>query len=594
MDSGDQEHTGFLSAIDDMQSDHQDKNIHVQVSGKDGSVQQDNSLEVIEESQSRKLLYRITDVPPWYLCIILGFQQSFTSIGGIIALPVIIHKSLCMGGDTVGLSELIQTALFTVGMATIVQSVIGIRLPIIQGATAAFLIPVIALMSQPEWRCPFNEETSGNDTINLPEVGSQQHRLLWTRRLSVVSGSLMVASVFQMFLGVTGLVGFLLRFIGPITISVVTSSISLSLFPIITSYAQKQWYIAFATIALVVTFSQYLKRWKICELFPILLSVGLSWLLCFVLTVTGVFTDDPNGWGYGARTDIKTDVLTKTSWFRFPHPGQFGWPSVSIAGTCGMLAGVIASVMESIGDYYACALQSDAGKPPSHAINRGIAVEGLGCLLCGLWGAGIGTTSYSENIGAISITRVASRAVSLVAGCIFMIMGCIGKVAALFVTIPEPVLGGLFHVTLGMVLSVGLSNLQFVDMSSPRNIFVVGTSISIGQTLPNWLNANISSINTGITLLDQIINVLLGTHMFVAGIVACFLDNTVPGTREERGFTRWKKSTDILMENTDSNVYDFPFFQRFLNRLSWTSYIPVCPAFQSKKKRENAIQQTHF
>uniref|UniRef100_K1RH51 Uncharacterized protein n=1 Tax=Magallana gigas TaxID=29159 RepID=K1RH51_MAGGI len=81
MDSGDQEHTGFLSAIDDMQSDHQDKNIHV--------------------------------------------QQSFTSIGGIIALPVIIHKSLCMSGDTVGLSELIQTALFTVGMATIVQSVIA-------------------------------------------------------------------------------------------------------------------------------------------------------------------------------------------------------------------------------------------------------------------------------------------------------------------------------------------------------------------------------------------------------------------------------------------------------------------------------------
>lgn len=47
------------------------------------------------------------------------------------------------------------------------------------------------------------------------------------------------------------------------------------------------------------------------------------------------------------------------------------------------------------------------------------------------------------------IEQVASRTVSLVAGCIFMIMGCIGKIAALFVTIPEPVLGGLFHVTLG-------------------------------------------------------------------------------------------------------------------------------------------------
>lgn len=55
----------------------------------------------------------------------------------------------------------------------------------------------------------------------------------------------------------------------------------------------------------------------------------------------------------------------------------------------------------------------------------------------------------------------------------------------------------------GMVLSVGLSNLQFVDMSSPRNMFVVGTSISVGQTLPNWLNANISSINTSKTFLKN-------------------------------------------------------------------------------------------
>lgn len=60
------------------------------------------------------------------------------------------------------------------------------------------------------------------------------------------------------------------------------------------------------------------------------------------------------------------------------------------------------------------------------------------------------------------------------------------------------------------------------------------------------------------------------------------------GTVEERGFTRWKKSTSLLKENTKSgNVYDFPFFQDFLNKLSWTSYIPVCPSFQSKQKRKN-------
>jgi len=71
-----------------------------------------------------------------------------------------------------------------------------------------------------------------------------------------------------------------------------------------------------------------------------------------------------------------------------------------------MLAGVLASIIESVGDYYACARLSGAPPPPKHAINRGIGMEGFGCLLAGAFGSGNGTTSYSENIGAIGITKV--------------------------------------------------------------------------------------------------------------------------------------------------------------------------------------------
>ena len=41
----------------------------------------------------------------------------------------------------------------------------------------------------------------------------------------------------------------------------------------------------------------------------------------------------------------------------------------------GLLAGVIASTFESVGDYYACARISVAPTPPVHAINRGIFAE---------------------------------------------------------------------------------------------------------------------------------------------------------------------------------------------------------------------------
>ena len=71
-----------------------------------------------------------------------------------------------------------------------------------------------------------------------------------------------------------------------------------------------------------------------------------------------------------------------------------------------MLAAIFASIMESLGDYYACARMSGAPPPPSHAINRGIGMEGIGCILAGAWGTGNGTTTYSENIGAIGITKV--------------------------------------------------------------------------------------------------------------------------------------------------------------------------------------------
>ena len=89
-------------------------------------------------------------------------------------------------------------------------------------------------------------------------------------------------------------------------------------------------------------------------------------------------------------------------------------PTVSAAGVFGMLAGVLASIIESVGDYYACARLSGAPPPPKHAINRGIAWEGIGCLLAGAFGTGNGTTSYSENIGAIGITKVSKLSFSVI------------------------------------------------------------------------------------------------------------------------------------------------------------------------------------
>lgn len=54
-----------------------------------------------------------------------------------------------------------------------------------------------------------------------------------------------------------------------------------------------------------------------------------------------------------------------------PHdPGQWGLPTVTAAAVLGMFSATLAGIIESIGDYYACARLAGAPPPPVHAINR--------------------------------------------------------------------------------------------------------------------------------------------------------------------------------------------------------------------------------
>ena len=52
--------------------------------------------------------------------------------------------------------------------------------------------------------------------------------------------------------------------------------------------------------------------------------------------------------------------------------GQWGMPTVSASAVFGMLAGVMSSMIESVGDYYACASLTGSPPPPVHAVNRGM------------------------------------------------------------------------------------------------------------------------------------------------------------------------------------------------------------------------------
>ncbi|KAI1239048.1 hypothetical protein IHE44_0012156 [Lamprotornis superbus] len=187
-----------------------------------------------------KLGYIVTDVPPWYLCILLGLQHFLTAIGGLVAVPLILSKALCLQFDLLTQSHLISTIFFVSGICTLLQVLFGVRLPIIQGGTFTFLTPTLAMLSLPSWKCP-----AWTQNATLVNASSPEFIQVWQTRMREVQGTIIVASSFQIFVGFSGLIGFLMRFIGPLTIAPTITLVALPLFESAGDMAGQHWGIAF-------------------------------------------------------------------------------------------------------------------------------------------------------------------------------------------------------------------------------------------------------------------------------------------------------------------------------------------------------------
>lgn len=321
-------------------------------------------------------------------------------------------------------------------------------------------------------------------------------------------------------------------------------------------------------------------RYPFHQVFAILIAILIGWAVCGILTATDVIPYDKNSTSFYTRTDARSYIIQTSSWFYFPYPGQFGPIDFSVSVFVGFMIATFTSILDSIGDYYACASMCRCPPPPAHGVNRGIAIEGFCSALSGLLGAGHATTTYGGNIGAIGVTKVSSRQVFLVCGLIYVVFGVIGKVSAVFICIPYPVLGGALITMYGMFTGVVLSNLNVVDLGSSRNLAIIGTSIFTGLMVPHWIETYPNELSTGNPDADEVLKILLGNPNMFGGVLACILDNTVPGTKEERGIATWqnvddpKKAKQYYVEGY--NVYDLPLPAR-LRRANFLKYLSFMP-----------------
>ncbi|KAG1649642.1 Solute carrier family 23 member 1 [Nymphon striatum] len=492
-------------------------------------------------------------------------------IGSVIGLPFILIPKLCMDFHEEAVGLFISNVMFVSGVVTFLQTTFGIRLPIAQGPALAFMAPTLAILDLKQWRCPSKE------TMQLYNITTED---LWKPRLLEVQGALIVSSLVQVFIGIFGISGFLVKFITPLTIVPTITLIGLSLFKVSTEISSLNWGISELKIVFILYDNIFF--WKdLLNVYSIFLffkqfsvAILIAWLVCHIFTITNLVPE-----GSSIRTD-SSDAISRARWINIPYPGHVGMPTVSIYSTFGLISAVIAGIVKSIGDYYTCAKITGTDAPPKYAINRAVAMEGIGSIISGLCGPGIGVTSFTGNIGAIGLTKAASRRILQVAGLILMTIGIFTKLNSILVVIPKPIIGGILCIICAMITSVGLSTLQYVNLKCTRNLLILGLSLFIGISIPYWMNENLdATIIPSVPALDQMIRVFLSTNMFVGGFIGFFLDNTVPGTDEERGIITWNEYVETG-KNSNNTSYYVPLTPKIFERLPFMKYFPLSSSYQ--------------
>lgn len=122
------------------------------------------------------------------------------------------------------------------------------------------------------------------------------------------------------------------------------------------------------------------------------------------------------------------------------------------------------------------------GKNYNKMLPRSLLGDGLATMVAGFFG-GAPATTYAENIGVMSATRVYATQIFWYAGAFaFIIGGFCPKVEALINSIPVCVMGGVSMLLFGLIASNGLRMMvsSRIDFSKARNLMIISAILVVG------------------------------------------------------------------------------------------------------------------
>jgi uric acid transporter len=400
-------------------------------------------------------IHPVDQVLPLPRLLALGLQHVLVMYAGAVAVPLIIGRALNLSPEDVAF--LISADLFACGLATLVQCIgfpgVGIRLPVMMGVTFASVGPMLSMAT-------------------APDIG-----------LLGIYGSVIAAGIFGIF--AAPFISRLLPLFPPVVTGTIILVIGISLMRVGINWAGG----GLPTLTKVVdgvpgafpnpAYGQ-LQGLGI-SLFVLLFILGLiRWGTGFIANVSVLLGIVAGAIVASALGVMHFDKVLAAPWGDLVIPLRFGVPQFHLVPILTMCIVMIVVMIESLGMFLA--LGEMTGKAIDRdALTRGLRADGVGTLLGGIFNT-FPYTSFSQNVGLVSVTGVRSRFVTIAGGGIMLLLGLMPKLAALVEAVPLVVLGGAGLVMFGMVAATGARILAAVDFRTNRyNLFVVAISVGFGM-----------------------------------------------------------------------------------------------------------------
>lgn len=413
-----------------------------------------------DQDQTSSIVVGVDEKISMKTSILLGMQHVLAM--DLYLAPIIIAGLLSL--STENTTFFIQMCFLAAGLATIIQTTIGLRLPVVQGPS---YVPIGALAA-----------IGGN-------LG-----------MGAVVGSLLPGALLIAVLGrPLKVFAHIVRKIIPASVAgtvIVIVGISLMPIPFKGIYTAPgsighNAMIAFVSTAFLIICILLGKKGKGFGTFFRLVSVVLA-------IIAGTVTASIFG-------TVDFSPVKEAAWFSLPSFFPFGKPIFDINAILTMIFIYIVILIETTGTWFVVSTVTNE-ELTEKRLNRASFGEGIGCFVGSLFG-GTPMTGYSSNAGLIAITGVASRRVVLVAGFILVALGLIPKLSTLITCIPGPVINGIFGVVCIAIAMNGIKVIQHITIDD-RNMIVIGMPIllTIGATIlpteilyamPDFLNYILSS-----------------------------------------------------------------------------------------------------